>query len=93
MSRNRRPMVPASREALDLLKARLQNVDKPDQAKYKVADFLNIPLSHGYNGQLTAHDAGKIGGELGGSMVKELIRSAQMALTANEQTGENKRTT
>jgi hypothetical protein len=86
-------MVPASREALDLLKARLQNVDKPDQAKYKVADSLNIPLSHGYNGQLTAHDAGKIGGELGGSMVKELIRSAQMALTANEQTGENKRTT
>ncbi|MFM1651363.1 alpha/beta-type small acid-soluble spore protein [Brevibacillus sp. B_LB10_24] len=93
MSRNRRPLVPGSREALDLLKARLQNVNKPEQAKYKVADSLNIPLSHGYNGQLTSHDAGKIGGELGGSMVKELIRSAQIALTANDSAGENKQTT
>ncbi len=60
-----------------MLKARLQNVFEPEQAKHKVADSLGIPLQNGYNGQLTSHDAGKIGGQLGGGMVKEMIRLAQ----------------
>ncbi len=88
MSR-RRPLVSDSRQGLDLLKARLQNVLEPDQAKFKVADSLNIPLQKGYNGSLTAHDAGKIGGQLGGSMVKEMVRAAQakMAEEMNQQKG------
>jgi small acid-soluble spore protein D (minor alpha/beta-type SASP) len=74
--RRRRPLVPEARQGLDALKARLQNVSEPEQAKYEVAEDLNIPLAKGYNGNLSAHDAGRIGGQLGGSMVKEMIRSA-----------------
>ncbi len=77
MSRRHKPLVEGSQAGLDMLKARLQNVREPEQAKYEAAQELNIPLQHGYNGQLAAKDAGRIGGQLGGSMVKELIRSAQ----------------
>ena len=77
MGRRRKPLVQGSQAGLDQLKARLQNVSEPDQAKYEVAQELHIPLKHGYNGHLTAHDAGRIGGQLGGSMVKEMIRSAK----------------
>ncbi|MGD8191726.1 small, acid-soluble spore protein, alpha/beta type [Brevibacillus ginsengisoli] len=76
MSRNK-PLIPGARTGLDQLKARLQNVSDPEQAKYEVASELNIPLQHGYNGNLTSHDAGRIGGKLGGSMVKEMIRAAR----------------
>jgi len=62
------------------LKARLQNVSEPEQAKFEVAEELNIPLNRGYNGSITAHDAGRIGGQLGGSMVKEMIRYAMQNL-------------
>jgi small acid-soluble spore protein D (minor alpha/beta-type SASP) len=76
MSRRRRPLVPDSRQGLDMLKARLQNVLVPEQAKYQAARTLHIPLQQGYNGNLTAHDAGRIGGQLGGGMVKEMVRYA-----------------
>jgi small acid-soluble spore protein D (minor alpha/beta-type SASP) len=76
MARRRRPLVPESRQALDMLKARVQNVSDPEQAKYEVASELNIPLKKGYNGNLSAHDAGRIGGQLGGNMVRELVRMA-----------------
>ncbi|UFJ43059.1 alpha/beta-type small acid-soluble spore protein [Brevibacillus humidisoli] len=82
MSRNRKPLVPEARHELDCLKGRLQEVLDPEQAKYKVASNLHIPLKKGYNGDLTAHDSGRIGGQLGGKMVKELIRSAQEKLAA-----------
>jgi len=84
MARRRRPLVPDAQTGLDMLKARLQNVMEPEQAKFQAAQQLHIPLQKGYNGQLTAHDAGKIGGQLGGSMVKELVRSA-MTRMAQEQ--------
>lgn len=81
MSRRRRkPLVPEARQGLDSLKARLQNVSEPEQAKFEVAEELNIPLNRGYNGSITAHDAGRIGGQLGGSMVKEMIRYAMQNL-------------
>ena len=38
---------------------------------------LGIPLSKGYNGKLTSEQAGKIGGPIGGNMVKEMVRMAQ----------------
>lgn len=78
--RRRRPLVPEARDGLDALKARLQDVFQPEQAKYRAAASLNIPLRDGGNGNLTARDAGRIGGRLGGGMVKELIRSAQERL-------------
>jgi len=42
---------------------------------------LGIPLNSSYNGKLTSEQAGKIGGPIGGQMVKELIKMAQEQLT------------
>jgi hypothetical protein len=53
------------------------NMNNPDDVKYEIADELSIPLKKGYNGKLTSEEAGKIGGPIGGSMVKEMIRMAQ----------------
>lgn len=80
MSRRRRPLVPQARSGLDTLKARVANVEDPSQAKYEVAQEMDIPLQHGYNGQLPAKDAGRIGGQLGGSMVRELVRMGMQAM-------------
>lgn len=38
---------------------------------------IGVPLRKGYNGQLTSEQAGKVGGRLGGSMVRELVKMAQ----------------
>jgi small acid-soluble spore protein D (minor alpha/beta-type SASP) len=51
-----------------------------DRFKFEVADELGIPLRRGYNGDLTSREAGRIGGVIGGRMVKVLIRHAQEAL-------------
>lgn len=80
MSRRRRPLVPHARSGLDSLKAQVANVDNPDQAKYEIAQEMDIPLQHGYNGQLPSQAAGRIGGRLGGSMVKELVRMGMQAM-------------
>ncbi len=80
MARRRKIMVPESREALDRLKAKIADTKDPDQAKYEIAKEKNIHLAHGYNGKITAEDAGKIGGALGGGMVKELTRMAMEQL-------------
>ncbi|WP_282939851.1 alpha/beta-type small acid-soluble spore protein [Paenibacillus sp. RC67] len=56
------------------------NMNKPDEVKYEVAKTLGIPLSPNDNGRLTTEQAGKIGGRIGGSMVKEMIRMAQQKL-------------
>ena len=82
--RKRRPLVPDSREALDQLKNRVManegyqiNKENPDQVKFEVANEVGVSLNKGYNGRLTSRDAGKVGGKIGGSMVKELVRMAQ----------------
>jgi hypothetical protein len=38
---------------------------------------MGVPLKKDYNGELTSKQNGKIGGKLGGGMVKELIKMAQ----------------
>ena len=48
-----------------------------DQFKFEVASELGIPLSQGYNGDLRTHDAGRIGGHIGGRMVRVMIRMAE----------------
>ncbi|WLD94260.1 small, acid-soluble spore protein, alpha/beta type [Alkalihalobacillus sp. AL-G] len=80
----RRPLVPEAREGLDQLKASIMkregySVDQntPDTAKYEVAKELGIPLKEKGNQALTSGDAGKIGGQIGGKMVHELIRMAK----------------
>ncbi|QRG69669.1 small, acid-soluble spore protein, alpha/beta type [Brevibacillus choshinensis] len=80
MSRRRRPLVADSRHGLDALKAKVAQVADPNQAKYEVARELHVPLQNGYNGQLSSHDAGRIGGRLGGGMVKEMIRMGMQAM-------------
>jgi small acid-soluble spore protein D (minor alpha/beta-type SASP) len=76
MSR-RKLLVPEAREAMDQLKARVSGVNDPKGAKFEAAREQGIPLDQGYNGKLTSEQAGKIGGRMGGNMVKELVRIAQ----------------
>ncbi|WML42659.1 alpha/beta-type small acid-soluble spore protein [Neobacillus sp. PS3-40] len=77
MSRRHKILVPEARAGLDTLKAKVAHVQSPDNAKFEAAEETGIPLKKGYNGQLTAHQAGKIGGRLGGSMVRELVKMAE----------------
>lgn len=53
------------------------NSDNPGHVKYEVAKEQGISLKEGYNGQLTSEQAGKIGGPIGGNMVKEMVKMAQ----------------
>ena len=47
-----------------------------DKFKYEVASELGVPLKEGYNGDLTAKEAGSIGGE----MVKRMVSTPILAL-------------
>lgn len=77
-------LVPEARQELDQLKAKVIGTRKPEDAALEVAKELGIPLKDGYNGQLISADAGKVGGKIGGSMVKELIKMAQESITKNQ---------
>jgi len=52
----------------------------PDSVKYEVAKEQDVPLKQGYNGQLTSEQAGKVGGPIGGNMVKEMVKMAQQQM-------------
>ncbi|MGG0667980.1 alpha/beta-type small acid-soluble spore protein [Sporosarcina koreensis] len=87
MGRNNRILVPEARKQLnqlkvDVMKAKGFTVDdeRPDAVKFEIAKELGIPLSEEYNGKLTSEQAGKIGGPIGGNMVKEMVRLAQEQL-------------
>ena len=85
MGRNNRNkiLVPEARKELDELKAKVTGTNNPEDAKVEVANELGIPLKNGYNGDLTAAQVGKIGGKIGGNMVKELVKIAQESLKRN----------
>ena len=90
MARKNKILIPEARESLDQLKGRVMkakgyNVDmeNPDNVKYEVAKEQGIPLKKENNGQLTSEQAGKIGGPIGGNMVKEMIKMAQEQLKRN----------
>ncbi len=55
-----------------------------DRFKFEIADDLGIQLNHGYNGDITAREAGRIGGRIGGNMVKVMIRMAEEAMARGE---------
>ncbi|WP_025026882.1 alpha/beta-type small acid-soluble spore protein [Caldalkalibacillus mannanilyticus] len=79
-------LVPESRKALDQLKLQVMYNEgiiakKPEGVKYEVAKGLGVPLEKGYNGNLTAKQVGKVGGNIGGKMVREMVRMAQEKLT------------
>ena len=60
MTSSNRKVVPEAREALN-------------KFKYEVASEVGVNLKEGYNGDISARDAGKIGGQ----MVRKLIEQAE----------------
>ncbi|WP_407268605.1 small, acid-soluble spore protein, alpha/beta type [Radiobacillus sp. PE A8.2] len=80
MSRRNKILVPSARKGLDELKAKVSHANSASDAKYEVAKEQGVHLNRGYNGEIKAKDAGKIGGNIGGSMVKELINMAKQDL-------------
>ena len=48
-------------------------MDALDKFKYEVASEVGVTLKDGYNGDISARDAGKIGGQ----MVKKMIEQAE----------------
>lgn len=54
------------------------NNKNPDDVKYEVANEQGVALKRdGGNENLTSKQAGKVGGPIGGNMVKEMIEIAQ----------------
>ncbi|WP_373229364.1 alpha/beta-type small acid-soluble spore protein [Cohnella sp.] len=91
MARRRKLIVPGAERGVADFKAKvMQNegysVDpaRPDDVKYEVADELGVPLTPGNNGNLTTEQAGQVGGKIGGTMVREMIRLAQEKLSNRE---------
>ena len=60
MTSNNRKVVPEARESLE-------------KFKYEVANEVGVNLKNGYNGNISARDAGKIGGNI----VRKLIEQAE----------------
>ncbi|CAH2714524.1 hypothetical protein BACCIP111895_01696 [Neobacillus rhizosphaerae] len=84
MARKNKILVPEARNGLDALKAKVAHARSPEEAKFEAAQEVGVPLKKGYNGQLTSEQAGKVGGRLGGSMVRELVKMAQENLTKRQ---------
>ncbi|AIQ45183.1 alpha/beta hydrolase [Paenibacillus sp. FSL R7-0273] len=90
--RNRKYAVPGAAQGMQSFKAEVMrregypvDPNHPDDVKYEVAKELGIPLQPGNNGNLTTEEAGHIGGRIGGSMVREMIRLAQEQLAEKGQ--------
>ena len=60
MTNSNSKVVPEARESLE-------------KFKYEVANEVGVNLKNGYNGNISARDAGKIGG----NMVRKLIEQAE----------------
>ncbi len=81
-------MVPGAEQGMQAFKAEVMrnegyavNPNRPDDVKFEVAKNLGISLQPDGNGELTTESAGLIGGKIGGSMVREMVRLAQQQLT------------
>ena len=66
MARSNKNVVP---EAMDSL----------ERFKYEVAREVGVNLKNGYNGNISARDAGRIGG----NMVKKMIQQAENQMSKN----------
>jgi len=75
MARNNRILVPEAREELNDLKRQVQ---AKQGYSAKNAD-------DGYQGDLTARQAGSKGGRIGGQMVHDLIQIAEQSLDQKQQ--------
>jgi len=63
-SNNYKKVVPEAKDALN-------------KFKYEVASEVGVNLKDGYNGDISARDAGKIGGQ----MVRKMIKQAEDNMT------------
>jgi len=66
MSSRNKKAVPEARAALDAF-------------KYEVANEIGVPLSKGYNGDLTSYQNGSVGGY----MVKKMIEAQERLMAGN----------
>lgn len=64
MARNNQKVVPQAAAALDRM-------------KYEIASEVGVSLKEGYNGDISARDAGRVGG----NMVKRLIETAERSMS------------
>lgn len=64
MARNNQKVVPQATAALDRM-------------KFEVASEVGVNLREGYNGDISARDAGRVGG----TMVKRLIEQAERSMS------------
>jgi hypothetical protein len=64
MARNNQKVVPQATQALDRM-------------KYEIASEVGVNLKEGYNGDITAREAGRVGGQ----MVKRLIEQAERQMS------------
>ncbi len=69
MARSNQKVVPQATAALD-------------RFKYEIASEVGVNLKEGYNGDITAKDAGRIGGQ----MVKRLIETAERSMAGTTTT-------
>ncbi|TFE24556.1 alpha/beta-type small acid-soluble spore protein [Cohnella luojiensis] len=91
MARRRKLIVPGAEQGVTDFKAEVMrregysvNPARPDDVKYEVAEELGVPLTPRNNGKLTTEEAGLVGGNIGGPMVREMIRLAQEKLSKRE---------
>lgn len=87
MGNNNRYLVPGADKGMQKLKEKVMSKqgyhvdpDHPADVKYEVAEEVGVSLNKGYNGDMTAKEAGKVGGNIGGQMVKEMIQMAEQNL-------------
>jgi len=84
---SRKLLVPGAERSVDMFKVQVMrqegfavDPERPNDVKYEVARTIGVPLAPGYNGKLTTESAGKVGGRIGGSMVREMVKLAQEQL-------------
>lgn len=55
--------------------SKVQNKDMLNNMKYEVAGQIGVNLKQGYNGDITAKQAGHIGGQMVKRMIEQVERS------------------
>ena len=55
-----------------------------DRFKYEVASEIGVPLTDGYNGDLTSRQNGSVGGE----MVRKMIEAQERQMSGSSQGGQ-----
>lgn len=87
--KNRQYAYPVSPSNIQSFKAQVMKKEgymvdstQPENVKFEVARSLGVPLRQGDNGHLKTEEAGRIGGQIGGAMVREMVRMAQAQLAS-----------